>query len=357
MLPIASLLLVADRASLGRAGIASGAVSLGAGSIGVFVGRHLDGAHARKVLVGLTVAHGPAIALLLVLAGSKNTLALLGAAALAGGTVPPVGPIVRAILAQRSDLQSTRQSFAYEAMSVEVTWIGGPLLVSLAVFLRGADIAVALSPLFAAIGVAAVLRQPVRRAPISKADGRWIGAQLVRLVLAFALVGTAFRATTIAIVEVARLAGHDEQSGTLIALWALGSLLGGWFAARRSVPSTFALGIGLAATLALVGIGYSNLFLTGVLVVLTGLPTAPFISGVNALVSTNVPERAHARAFAAMQAGATIMAAAGAAIGGVVIERFGPASVSVPAGALVLVAAVLARQGSGGFFGQKRRGV
>lgn len=40
-LPIASLLLVADRSNLTRGGLASGAVSLGSGGIGVLVGRHL----------------------------------------------------------------------------------------------------------------------------------------------------------------------------------------------------------------------------------------------------------------------------------------------------------------------------
>ena len=75
----------------------------------------------------------------------------------------------------------------------------------------------------------------------------------------------------------------------------------------------------------------------------SGIPTAPFISGLNMLVATAVAEMAHARAFAAMQAAATVMSAVGAAAGGAVIDRFGPAAVSIPSAALLFGAAALSR--------------
>ena len=67
-LPIASLLFVADKTSLTRGGLASGAVSFGAGVVGVVVGRALDAGHTKVVLVSLAVAHVPAVAAFIALA-------------------------------------------------------------------------------------------------------------------------------------------------------------------------------------------------------------------------------------------------------------------------------------------------
>ena len=342
-LPIASLLLVADRTSLTRGGLASGAVSLGAGTIGLVAGRRLDGSRARQVLVVLSVLHVPAVAAFIAVASSANDALLVMVSLVAGATVAPVGPVVRALLAQRTDPTSARQVFAYDSMSVEVTWIGGPLLVSAMVLLSGPAVAVALSPLLGAVGVVAVARQPARRVIDVDGTGRWVVRSVVQLVLAFALAGTAFRAVTIAITEVARLQGNEAASGVLIAVWAMGSLLGGFLLSRYRFPPPHVLGIFLAVSIGLVGLGASSIWLTGVLAFLSGIPTAPFVSGLNVLVATAVAEMAHARAFAAMQAAATVMSAVGAAAGGAVIDRFGPAAVSIPSAALLLGAAALSR--------------
>lgn len=340
-LPIASLLLVADRSNLTRGGLASGAVSLGAGGIGVFVGRHLDSQRAARVLMLLTVVHIPAVAAFIALASTHNGVLLAAVGFVAGASVPPVGPVVRALLAQRTERENIQRVFAYDSMAVEVTWIGGPLLVSGAILIGGPSLAVALSPLLAAIGVVAVSRQPARGTTHLEMTGRWLTRPVLQLVLAFALAGTAFRAVTIAVTEVARQHGHDEWSGALIAFWAIGSLLGGWVAARRGLPSLPLLGTGLAISIGLIGIGHSSIWLTGILAFISGVPTAPFVSGLNALVSRVAAEAAHARAFAAMQAASTVMAAVGAAAGGAAIDRWGPAAVSIPSAAFLLGAAAL----------------
>ena len=340
-LPIGALLLVADRSNLTRGGLASGAVSLGAGGVGVVVGRHLDSQRAARVLGFLALLHVPAVAAFIALASTRSGLLLATVGFVAGASVPPVGPVVRALLAQQTVPSHTQKVFAYDSMSVEVTWIGGPLLVSGAILIGGPALAVALSPVMAAIGVAAIGRQPSRGTSHLEPTGHWLTRPVLQLVIAFALAGTAFRAVTIAVTEVARQHGHDEWSGALIAIWAVGSLLGGWIAARRGLPSLPLLGVALAISIGLIGVGRSSIWLTGVLVFVSGVPTAPFVSGLNALVTRVAAEAAHARAFAAMQAAATVMAAVGAAAGGAAIDRWGPAAVSVPSAMLLLGAAAL----------------
>lgn len=342
-LPVAALLLVDDRVGLGYAGISSGALSLGAGIIGIFVGRRLDGPRAGRILVTLTLMHIPAVAAFIAWSGTRNLAVLLPISLACGLTVPPVAPVVRALLAQRTDQADAQRVFAYDSISVELTWIGGPLLVSLAVIVGGPSLAVALSPVFAAIGVGAVFRQQPGASRKPSTDAPWLSRPVVRLLLSFAVAGMAFRVIIIAITEVAKEQGHRDASGVLLAVWAVGSLAGGLWAARGGTAPTWVIGVVLAATMALVGVGTGSIWTTGALVFLSGIPTAPFVAGLNALVSVTVAEQAHARAFAAMQAGSTIFSAMGAAVGGELIERLGPAAVTIPAGLVVLVSAWLAR--------------
>ena len=341
-LPIASLLLVADRSSLTRGGLASGALSLGTGGIGVVVGRHLDSHRAARVLILLALAHVPAIALFIALAGTDNTAALIGVSFVAGASVAPVGPVVRALLAQNADPAQVQRIFAWDSMSVEVSWIGGPLLVSGAILLGGPAFAVALSPVLAAIGVAAVARQPVRHVAHVGAARRWLTAPLIQLVIAFAFAGTAFRMLIVAVAEVARLQGHDEWTGAMLAFWAVGSLLGAWVVSIRGMPSVPMLGVSVAVSVGLIGLGQSSIWATAALAFISGVPTAPFVAGLNTLVSKVTVEGAHVRAFASMQAANTVMAAVGAAVGSAAIDRWGPAIVSIPATLLLLGSARLA---------------
>ena len=103
-LPVAALLLVDDRIGLGYAGIASGALSLGAGLIGILVGRLLDGPRAGQILAALTAAHIPAVAAFIAWSGTRNLAVLVPLSLAAGFTVPPVAPVVRALLAQRTEI-------------------------------------------------------------------------------------------------------------------------------------------------------------------------------------------------------------------------------------------------------------
>ncbi len=340
-LPIASLLLVADRTSLTRGGFASGAVSLGAGLIGVLVGRHLDSERADHVLTALTILHFPATFAFIALAGTNNTVALLVVSLLAGASVAPIGPVVRAFLAEKSSPEDRQRIFAWDSISVELTWIGGPLLVSLAILTSGPAAAVAMSPILALVGVLAIRRQPARKVHHSTESTRWLNSDIVRIIVAFALAGAAFRALTIAVTEVARLTGHNELTGALVAFWASGSVLGAWFVSRRGTPPIPVIGVVLAITVGLIGLGESSLWLTGALAFISGIPTAPFVAGLNTLVTTVTHESAHARAFASLQAASTITAAVGAAVGGAAIDRYGPSVVSIPCTILLLGSARL----------------
>ncbi len=216
VIPIATLLLVADRSTLTLGGFASGAASLGAGVGGLLIGRRLDGSAARWVLTLLAVLHIPAIALFIGVAGSTNRLVLSGAGLVAGITVPPIGPVVRARLAglaADAPPAELRRVFAWDSLSVELSWIGAPLLVSLAIVIGGPALAVAISPVLAAIGIASITTGSMSAARAEPADVRWLTPAMIRLALAFGIMGIGWRIVTIGVTEIARAEGGDRWTG------------------------------------------------------------------------------------------------------------------------------------------------
>jgi hypothetical protein len=343
MLPLAGLLLVAERASLSLGGNAAGAMSLTGGVIALAVSRTLDAGRSRRVLGVSAVAHLPAVALFVAAAGSGNTAAVVAAALVAGLTLAPGGPIVRAAIAAAVPEGGRQQAFAYESMSVEVIWIGGPLLVSLAVWLSGPALGVWLG---AALGVAGVVMLAFQAAPggaSAPPPGRWLTAAVAAQLGAFGLMGSALSAVNVAVTESARMVGREAAAGVLVAIWGAGSLLGGWWVARGGrLPATWLVGSVLAALTAALTV-HSGLVSLAAGLALAGAPIAPFVIGVNTTASALAAGHAQARVFAAMQAANTVLTSLGSAGGAVLADAAGPRWVYPAAAAVVAGGAILSR--------------
>jgi hypothetical protein len=340
VIPIATLLLVAHHSTLTLGGFASGAASLGAGLIGMFLGRRLEGGRARAALVVAALLHVPATAVFIAVADSTNRLVLVAAGFAIGLTVPPIGPVVRARmggLAAGAPATELRRMFAWDSLSVELSWVGAPLLVSLAIVIQGPALAVALSPALALVGVAATGRGPVAPGAETTAVTSWVSPAVLRLAVAFGLTGIAWRVVTIGVTELARQQGSDRWTGPLIAFWAFGSVVGAWAATRRDMPGVLPLSTAVGVTVLPLAVNGLSLPLTFVLVFIAGLPTAAFVAALNAVVTEVVEQSAHARAFSMAQAANTIMAAVGAPLAAWAIDR-GLMSAVFVAGALLLAA-------------------
>ena len=338
VIPIATLLLVAHHSTLTLGGFASGAASLGAGLIGMLLGRRLEGGRARAALVVAALLHVPATAAFIAVADSTSRLVLVAVGFVLGLTVPPIGPVVRARmggLAAGAPAAELRRMFAWDSLSVELSWVGAPLLVSLAIVIGGPALAVAISPMLALVGVAATGRGPVAPGAEATAVTSWVSPAVLRLAVAFGLTGIAWRVVTIAVTELARQQGSDRWTGPLIAFWAFGSVVGAWAATRRDMPGVLLLATAVGVTILPLAVSGLSLPVTFVLVFVAGLPTAAFVAALNAVVTEVVEQSAHARAFSMAQAANTIMAAIGAPLAAWAIDDGGTAIVFV-SGALLL---------------------
>ena len=161
---------------------------------------------------------------------------------MAGLSVPPVSPSLRALLPGLVGRERLDTAFALDALQLELVFISGPLLA--------AGIATAISPEVAVLtGVGAAGGGRARRCRLP-ASRRWRPAErepgatrtgalgdaagCARSCLALALTAVAFGVLEIGIAAFAEEQGSRDDAGWLFALWGVGSLAGGlWYGARQ----------------------------------------------------------------------------------------------------------------------------
>jgi predicted MFS family arabinose efflux permease len=253
------------------------------------------------------------------------------------------------VLADDDQLQA---AFAVESTVQELIFVVGPPLVAL--------LAAAVSPAAAVFGTAALLLigvgvfattpasrtwRPVRRA----AD--WAGALRspgIRAVLAtIVLLAAAFGTVEVTVVAGAEQLGSRTLAGPLLALWALGSMVGGLaFGSRASARGPEQRMVRL---LLLVVVGVALLAVaTGVVqlaagMVLAGLGIAPAIACLYLLVDRLAPAGTVTEAFTWVTTAFAAGFAAGNALGGSLVHGVGTDRAFLVAAGGVAAAALLAR--------------
>jgi MFS family permease len=283
--------------SFAAAGAAAGALALGSALGAPFIARLIDRLSAR-VLGWLAVAHATGLIGLIALtvAGAPSALVVVAAFA-TGATLPTVSSVLRGAYAsllahERSLIPS---AFALEAVITEAIFIVGPLTTAALAWVASAGAALVVSAICVVVGTLWFLAElPAeiadRRQPES-ADRHWAGALrspgLQTIVIAMLPVGFSFGAIEVMLPAFADAQGNRQFAGVLIAIWSLGSALGGVLYGAR--PRILPLRTMHLLTAAFVPVGMAALALAGspfqmaLLVVLAGLPIAPLIATRNEL--------------------------------------------------------------------------
>jgi predicted MFS family arabinose efflux permease len=175
--------------------------------------------------------------------------------------------------------------------------------------------------------------------------GVWRSPGLQTIVLAIGLAGATFGAIEVAVPAACQAAGAKGATGLLLAVWGLGSMLGGLLAARAGAPSDAArwlavllAGLGLG-DLALVPVG-SPAGLAPILLV-AGAAIAPLFGTAYSLVDRVAPSDGQTEAFAWLTTAIGIGLAGGSALAGALVQASGPGAGFATAAGLGLVACVL----------------
>jgi MFS family permease len=318
--------------SFGVAGATAGALALGSALGAPFTARLIDRLSAR-VLVWLAFAHAAGLLALITLAVANAPSVLLAPVAfLAGASLPTVSSVLRSAYAtllahERSLIPS---AFALEAVITESIFIVGPLTTAALTWLSSAATALVLSAATVVIGttwfVAELPSKIAHRRVERAADRHWAGALrspgLQTIVIAMLPVGFSFGAIEVVLPAFADSEGQRQLAGVLIAIWSLGSALGGliYGARPRLLPLTkmhLWTAVFVPALMALLLLPTSPLAMA-VLVAFAGLPIAPLIATRNELAGAVAQAGSETESFTwpltAMVSGVSLGAAAAGAL-------------------------------------------
>ncbi|MGN6761218.1 MAG: MFS transporter [Leifsonia sp.] len=324
----------------GAAGLVLGAMSIGQAIAGPMTSR-LMGVLGMRVVLWTTLAFC-SVAVAAIGIFVMPIPVTMGVAFFAGLSMPPIQPAVRTIYPKMVNSRQLTPLFSLDASAQEIIWIAGPVAITFVSTQIGTVEGILMSVAIMLAGGCWFISSPeVGRVRIPRSKRRF-GTVLARppvllaTVVGFLLIGSC------AAVEAGVVATFGEGSplaGIVLAIWSLGSLVGGlafghipigpWATARRMflvfvgvVLSTFMLWSwwGLSLTLLIAGVGI-----------------APALAVLFAIVSASVKFSDTAEAYGWVGTGQLIGAALGSAGAGFLIDGVGAVGAFWVAGVLALV--------------------
>lgn len=325
------------------AGIILAAESIGQAVSGPLSSRLMSRFGMRQVLGVTTITSS---ALLLLIAFTQLPLPILTIIALLFGLLtPPVTPAVRTIYPTMVPRNQVSALFSLDASAQEIIWIFGPVV---AVFVSVqvstvAGLLVAFAFLFG--GGLWFLLSPEVRDIVLPPTRRKFGAVMTRPMVIVSLVIGFFFVASFAAVEAGVVAAFEHsgtESGIILAVFSVGSIIGGLLIGHRSLTPWSMVWRSL---IVLIGTAMCLFSLDpvwlGVSLFIAGFGVAPMLAALFTIVSATVRFSETAESFGWVNTGQMVGVAAGSAVAGVAIDAF-DAMGGIVMSVAFLVATVLA---------------
>lgn len=338
--------------SYGEAGIVAGAATVAVAISGPWRGRLLDRMGLRRVVAPSIVV----TALCWSVAPFLGYWQLLVLATLAGLFVIPSFSIIRQAVITAVPDEDRRTAISLDAVAVEISFMLGPALGVWAATVWATDVVLFGIQMFGVLaGVLLWLANPVLRDEDEDAASgeppprrTWLRPRLAAVLLGAAATTVVLGGTDLAVVAALRDLDAPSSIGLVLAVWGLGSLLGGlvYGGLHRSVNAFWLLG-GLAVTTAPLALAGGPATLAG-LAFVAGLFCAPTITATIDQVSRLVPSTARGEAMGWHGSSMTAGMALGAPAAGFVVDHAGWAAgflVIAGVGAVVAVLGMLVTSG------------
>lgn len=340
MLSLAFLLHIErQQGSFAAAGLVLAATSVGQAVAGPLTSRWMGMWGMRRVLVLTLGVCAVAIVSIALIPMSVPMYMLVGL--IAGLSTPPVQPAVRTIYPKMVSSRQLTPLFSLDASAQEIIWIAGPVLTTFIAVQISTSLAILVAAAFLLVGGSWFISVPeVGRVRIPRSK-RTFGTVLRRrpvllaTIVGFLLVGSC-AAVEASVVSVFGEGG--PQAGLVLAIWAIGSIIGGlslghlpigrWALARRMLIVFVGLGLAMAGL---------NFWWLAFALIIAGIGIAPALAVIFAIVSSSVRFSDTAEAYGWVGTGQLIGAALGSALAGFLIDANGAIGGFIAAAALALV--------------------
>ena len=345
--------------SYAASGLVIGAASLAQAIVAPTVGRLVDRTGQTAVLRTAVAINTTSLTTFALLPHGAPLGVLLPCAALGGASTPPIGACLRTLYAALLDAEALHRVYAIESAALEITYIVGPILMLAIAALAGTG--TALIAAAASLGGGTLVFSTTResRAWRSAAPagprprgGALRSPGLQTIATAVALGGAAIGAVEVGVPAACQAAGAKGATGVLLAIWGLGSMLGGLAVARAGAPAD--AGLWMAGFLAALGIGDLTLvpvsapLLLAPLLLLAGAWVAPLLGTAYSVVERVTPGGGRTEAFAWLTTAIGVGLAGGSALAGALVDAGGAGAGFATAAALGLLASAITgvRRGS-----------
>ena len=335
MMMLAIILFVsAQTDSFAVAGVMAAAFQISASTVTIMSSRISDRLGQARVLPLLCIVNALFMILFVVSMQRDYPLLISGIfVAIAGAFMPSIGSMIRARWAAIAEGTQLRTAFAMESTFDELDWAIGPLLtaaLSAAIDPAAPLIAAAIFTVVFGLSLAALRStQPVpkKRALHRQHRGSLMRDGLPIVVVTLAGLGIMFGAYEVAIPAFALERGAPNASGLILAIWAVGSMLGGlWFGTRHwkaGLPTQAQVAIGLLAVAMVPGLINYSIVASSVAAFLAGIAIAPALITQFSLAERLVESDRITEGITWAMSGITLGFAAGSALAGVLIDAVG----------------------------------
>lgn len=308
------------------AGIILAAMSVGQAVSGPLSSRLMTTFGMRQVLAFTTIVNSGLLLVITFTHLPLPTVALI--AVLFGLSTPPVTPAVRTIYPTMVPSGQVSALFSLDASAQEIIWILGPVL---AVFVSvqistvvGLLVAVAFT-LFG--GLWFLLSREVGHTKLPPARRRF-GAVMSRPMVVVSLIVGFFFVASFAAIEagvVSAFEGDGIESGLILAMFSVGSIIGGLLIGHRPLTPWSMVWRGLVVLIGTLLCFISlNPFWLSFSLFFAGFGVAPMLAALYTVVSATVKFSEVAEAFGWVGTGQLVGVAIGSAVAGVAIDEFGP---------------------------------
>lgn len=329
--------------SYGAAGLVLGATSVGQAISGPLTSRWMGVWAIRPVLILTTTVCALSMGTIAFAAMPLFGYVIVGF--IGGLSYPPIQPAVRTIYPKMVNSRQLTPLFSLDASAQEIIWIAGPVLVTFISIQISTVLGILVAMAFLVFGGWWFIASPeVGRVRIPRSKRR-LGVVLAKppvllaTVVGFLLVGSC------AAIEAGVVATFGEggpTAGTVLAIWAVSSLVGGLLLGHLPVGprALFHRMLVVAIGCILVIFAWDLWSITGALII-AGLCLAPALAVMFTIVSASVKFSDTAEAYGWVGTGQLIGAAMGSAVAGFLIDSAGPSGAFWTAAIFAVVGAIV----------------